>query len=128
MISKHAHRWWCFAQPLWNLLATLLVLVLLPPLVLLAAVSMGLRTLLGWLAQQSARLVLLMLALGLAWALCGCGTAPCLVPTHPLVPAALLIPPAQPVPLTLGSGLLMPGKTTLPMPSLAPPTGPGSSN
>lgn len=128
MISNHAGPWSSFARGLYKLLYLVLLSLLLPPIVLLAGLRKLLVLLLLALARYATLLLLLMLALALAWVLSGCGTAPLPVPTRLQVPAALLIAPAQPVPLILGSGLRMPGKTTLPMPSLVPPTGPGSSN
>lgn len=57
------------------------------------------------------------------WVLSACGTAPLPVGSCPPVPAELLTPPTQPVPLTPASPSTTPGTTTPSTPPAAPPTG-----
>ncbi len=118
---------WSFLRRARALLVLLAVAVALFPLGVLALLERLLAVVLRVLAQHTT-VLLLMGLLGLAWGLSGCGTVPLPAPTRPLVPAVLLIPPAQPVPLTLGSGLKRPGPTTPPTPKAVPRTGLGTSN
>lgn len=128
----HVGLWSSFGRRLLRLLRLVVVLpvvvLAVPVLLMLGIVAMMLELGLSWLARHALGLLMWGLALGLVWGLSGCGTVPLPGTTRLLVPAALLTPPAQPVPLTLGSGLRMPGKTTSATPRLAPWTGSGTKD
>jgi hypothetical protein len=123
-----------------HLVAGLLLTLLVVPAGLLLTVLVQLW-MLGWVVRQVVRQLLAMLARVLtgrhplhpallkSLALCcllpglsACGTAPSSVLTCPRVPAELMSPPAQPVPLKAGSPWMTPGATTLRMPPAVPRT------
>lgn len=85
---------------------------------------------LRWLwraARNSARRLRQALGLSCLCALSGCGTVPSAAETCPRVPAAFLLPPAQPTllaPQAPALGLKTPGPTTAPTPAAAPLTAP----
>ncbi len=108
--------WWSIGSATLGLLVYLALA--LPPQPLFIGLAWGQQYLRSWtlgqLWLQGCRWVMLaVLLLGSAWVLCGCGTARLPAPTCPLVPAELLIPPAPPVLLTLGSTWQQPGLTRL---------------
>ncbi len=125
---------------LFSRLPSLLVMPLVLPLLVAGLLLVGLLVALTtWLAQGFAVLCrlregvatvlpwptarVLLLTFVSLWVLSACGTAPSQAGSCPPVPAELLTPPSEPVPLTPASPSTTPGTTTPPTPPAAPPTG-----